>query len=175
MNYLLKVFLLSMLLVAGCNEPKSMQNDKVNYVKPHAPVDMKFTVSARPQVGANVRYKLMLTTGMDVDDMVVTVSAEASVQLLEFPQMLHLGPQKMHQPQMLTVICQPQANGLAYLNVVVTLVVDGQQQSRSFSIPVNVGDVAARQQLKPTGVIEENAAGDRMISMPAEESLRPAK
>lgn len=68
---------------------------------------------------------------------------------------------------MVTVI--PENEGLFYINVSATLLNNGKQQTRSFAIPVYVGNV----QTKPgiNGVQQDSARGG-IISMPAVESGR---
>jgi hypothetical protein len=107
--------------------------------------------------------------------MVVSVSADDSVLLLDYPQQRHLGVQKKNQQQKLVLLCQPQSAGMAYVTVVATLINNGQSQSRSFTLPVQTGEGDARKYLKSNGVVIEDATGERMISMPAEESGAPAK
>jgi hypothetical protein len=175
MKNLLKLFLLSMVLLAGCKDTQTAQLEQPAYSKPHAPVEMTFTQSAKAKIGSDLSVEVVLSTTTDVEDLVVSVTADNNLVLLDYPQMLHLGAQLKQQQQVLKISCLPQQNGLYYLNVAATVVVNGQLQTRSFSIPVNVGDVNIGQQLKATGVVEQDASGKAIISMPAQQTLRPAK
>ena len=174
MNYFVRLLLLVAVALTGCNESKSLQPAKLNYAKPHAPVEMTFSTSTKPKVGATLRYEILLTVGIDADDMQVSVSADEGLSLLEYPQQLQLGVQKKDQQQAVVVTCQPQREGLFYINISATVITDGKRQSRSFAIPVNVGDVDAAKHLKASGVVVEDAAGERIISMPAQQTLKTA-
>ena len=174
MNYFMKLFLSGLLLLSGCNESQSVQAGKLNYGKPHAPVEMTFIQSVKPKVGVTIRYEILLTPGVDANDMQVSVSADEGLSLLEYPQQLQLGVQKKDQQQAVVVTCQPQREGLFYINISATVITDGKRQSRSFAIPVNVGDVDAAKHLKASGVVVEDAAGERIISMPAQQTLKTA-
>jgi hypothetical protein len=175
MKNLFKLFWLSLVLLSACKETQTAQLDELDYTKPHAPVEMTFTLSAKPQVGHDLTVELVLSTTTDAEDLVVSVTADNNLTLLEYPSLQHLGAQRKQQQQAIKISCQPQQDGLFYLNVSATLVYDGQQQSRSFAIPVNVGDVDISRQLKATGVVEQDASGEAIISMPAQQSIRPAK
>lgn len=175
MNVFVKLFLSGMLLLTGCNDSRSGLVGKVDYAKPNAPVEMTFAVTTRPQVGMSLDYALTFTLDANVDDVVITVAADDALLLLEHPQMLHLGARERNQQDVLRVICQPQRDGLFYMYVSATLFMDGQQQSSSFVIPVEVGDGVSQLPQTATGVVLDDASGERIISLPADESLRPAR
>ncbi|MBI3188867.1 MAG: hypothetical protein HYZ31_13505 [Gammaproteobacteria bacterium] len=172
----LNVFLMSLLiLLAGCKETQTALPAQPAYSKPHAPVEMTFSQSAKASTGNDLSVEVVLTTTKDVDDLEVSVTADNNLLLLDYPHLRHLGAQHRQQTQVLKISCQPQQDGLYYLYVAATVVVKGQPQTRSFPIPVYVGEVNASQQLKATGVVEQDANGEAIISMPAQQNLRPAK
>lgn len=178
MKHTLIFFLAMLAFLSGCKESQSIHSDyagKINYVKPHAPVDMEFTASSKPRAGESHRYELVITAGEAADDLIVSVTADEGVLLLEYPQQTRLGAQKKKQQHRMFVLCQPQQDGMFYLHVQATLVQGSQTQSRSFAIPLNVGDVDVKKHLKSSGTVTEDASGERIISMPAQESSKPAR
>ena len=177
MKHLVKLFFVSVLLLVGCNESKNVQHaqfdsSKLAYTKPHAPIDMAYTSAVTPVAGATIRYDLVFTSGIDADDLQVTVTADDGLALMEYPQQRSLGVQQTQQQNPIAVSVQPQHDGVFYLNVSATLVMDGQQQSRSFAIPVDVGAVDLIKHLKTNGVVEKTSDGERIISMPAQQTLK---
>lgn len=142
--------------------------------KPHAPVEMTYVLPDKIAATKKLIISATLTAMQDVDALDVRVRFDEGLQAIS-KQQLNFGRSGKKQSNQFDIECVAQRNGLFYVHVLTTLTIDGQQQSRSFTIPVNVGNVDVRKQLKASGVVKQDASGERIISMPAQESSRPAK
>jgi hypothetical protein len=111
--------------------------------KPTAPVELKFSLTAKPVLGTPFTIDVALVATAISDSMTLSVQAsdglevDTATSLASFPKSL-AGALYRHQ-----VKVTPRAEGAFFVNVLVTTTVAGGPQSRSFSIPVLVGGVAA--------------------------------
>lgn len=111
--------------------------------KPAAPVDLKFNLSAKPELGKPLPIDIALLATGASDAMTLSVQAsdglevDPATSLANFPKS-QVGALYRHQ-----ITVTPRAEGAYFVNVVVTTVVPGGPQSRSFAIPLLVGSVAA--------------------------------
>jgi hypothetical protein len=120
--------------------------DMVHGVSPGkatAPVDLKFSLTAKPELGAPLAIDIaLLATGVS-DSMALSVQAsdgldvDPTTSVSTFPKS-QVGSLYRHQ-----IKVTPRADGVYYVNVLVTTAVTGGPQTRSFSIPLLVGGVAA--------------------------------
>jgi hypothetical protein len=111
--------------------------------KPTAPVDLKFSLAAKPLLGTPLTIDVALIATGSSDSMTLSLQAsdelavDAATSLASFPKSL---PGALYRHQ---VKVTPRAEGAFFVNVLVTTAVPGGPQSRSFSIPVLVGGIAA--------------------------------
>jgi len=111
--------------------------------KPTAPVDLKFSLEAKPGVGAPLAIDLAVIATGPSDSLTLSVQGgdglevDASTSLATFPKS-PLGALYRHQLKV-----TPRAEGAFFVDVVVTAAVPGGPQSRSFAIPILVGTAAA--------------------------------
>lgn len=139
--------------------------------KPHAAVDMKFDLPESISVNKAFNVELKLISGMDADNLELVVSANKyELELLNAEKSYSLGIQQKKQNNNLTISIMPKAEGLFYLNVIATLVNQGSSQSRSFAVPIQVGDKKHQPAMKSSGKQEQTESGERLIIMPALES-----
>lgn len=142
--------------------------------KPHAPVEMQYVLPDKMVAAKKMNISVTLTTTRDVEALDVSVRFDDGLQAVS-KQQLNFGRSASKHGNQFAIECLPQRNGLFYVHLQATLTLDGQLQSRSFTIPVNVGNVDVRKHLKASGVVRQDAAGERIISMPAQESSKPAR
>lgn len=137
--------------------------------KPQPPVDMKykFTSAKSSGVGENIEIELTFTSKAMVEDLVVQLNTDSGLIMMNSSDQYSFGPQSKGDKSVLNLTVQPEAVGYYYIYISASLVDGGTRQSRSFNIPVNVGNVNAKQYMKPAGVVQEDSTGQKIISMPA--------
>jgi len=155
----------------GCNASyagKSTATDEHQRFigKPHAPVDIKYESPNKVTVAKKLGIRVTLVTARDVDAVDVAIRFDEGLQAVS-EQSLHFGPSAKKHGNDFDIECIPQRNGVFYVHLLATLSMNGQQQSRSFTIPVNVGDVDVRKAMKSSGAVTRDASGEAIISMPA--------
>lgn len=163
----------------GCNASyagkTSATDEHQGFVgKPHAPVEMKYVSPNKVTVAKKLGIHVTLVTAGDVEALDVAVRFDEGLQAVSEPR-LHFGPSAKKSGNQFEIECVPQRNGLFYVHLQATLSLNGQQQTRSFTIPVNVGDVDVRKAMKSSGAVTQDASGEAIISMPAQETRKPAK
>ncbi len=111
--------------------------------RPTAPVDLKFSLKSKPGVGSSLAIDLAIIATGPSESLTLSVQAgdglevDASTSLATFPQSA-VGALYRH---LLKVT--PRAEGVFFVDVLVTAAVPGGPQSRSFAIPILVGGAAA--------------------------------
>ena len=111
--------------------------------KPTAPVDLKFSLATKPTLGKPLTVDVALIATDISDSMTLSVQTseglevDAATSLMNFPKSA-VGALYRHKLKV-----TPHAEGAFFVNILVTTAIVGGAQSRSFSIPVLVGGVAA--------------------------------
>jgi hypothetical protein len=179
----MRIFFISLVAsLMACNmslagNPSAMSKGYGEYHpvgKPHAPVEMKYQLPTKLKSGKAIEFTLNLMPTRDVESIAVLLRVDDGLKL-ESASQAGYGATARNTKIDLPVSVVPQREGVFYIHVQVSVQVEGQVQSRSFAIPLNVGDVDAKQHLKSSGVVTEDASGERVISMPAQESVTPAR
>lgn len=153
----------------------SKQARKNKFVgKPHAPIDLKFTLPKNLTLGESQTLDLILMAGIEADDLLVTLRADEGLVLLNNQQQFSFGPQKPKQKNPLYVSLRLESAGLYYLYVSAVLVNTDKQQSRNFVIPVQVGNVRLQKTLQSEGRLQQEESQNEgeagVVSMPAVET-----
>jgi hypothetical protein len=140
--------------------------------KPTAPVELKFSLPAKPRLGTPLSIDIAVITTLSSDGMTLSAQAseglevDAGTSLANFPK----SPSGTLYRHKLRVT--PRAEGAFSVNVLVTTVVPGSgAQSRSFSIPLLVGGVAALDKPLPAPT-STDSSGERISSSPAVETTQ---
>jgi len=184
MKYLYKIkfilfFALSVFGFSACNSEATGTNKVIEKSssapiskypgKPQPPVDMKYNFITKKSfaVGESVDIQLTFKSKMAVDGLDIQLSVDSGLTLLNSADHYSLGVQSKGDKSVLDLKVSPDADGYYYIYVTATLVTGGTRQSRSFTIPVNVGDVDTQKYMKPAGVVQEDPTGQKIISMPA--------
>ena len=133
--------------------------------KTSAPVDLKFDILAKPDVGAPFEIELALLPRLAADTLSVEVTGIPGLTVvsggaLQFDKVL-AGDRHVAK-----VLVQAEQPGIYYVNVVARMITQVQTEARTFSVPVVVGTVAASAKTEP----QRDAAGEAIESLPAEES-----
>jgi hypothetical protein len=132
--------------------------------KTSAPVDMKYDVLAKPDVGQPFEVELVFLPRIAADTLDVTVT-EAPGLVLVGQRDARFGPIESGQPYSLKVLVRGDAAGLFYLSATAKIATAVQTEARAFAIPVVVGTPAPVE--KPAAQVD--AKGQAVQSMPAKE------
>lgn len=138
--------------------------------KPTAPIDIDYEVIGTPLVGqpVNIDLSVKATRG----DAPVRLSYRVlDSNSMSFPDAqarevsLRVGDRE---PAVRQVTVVPQREGRLYLNVTAEIETPGGAMIKSIAIPVQVGSGTTKPE--PDGTLEEDADGEAVISLPADEN-----
>ena len=158
-------------LAAGCqtHSEEASTDDKagVEYstTKPGAAVALDYTVEGEPEPGAMVIVHLEVTSANAAEAVQLSLNTDASLQLsleeasVQF-QDVPAGIVQTHQ-----VTVTPQRSGRLFINAIVIVERAGTQSARTFTVPLQVGPTVVQK-----GAVAADENGERIISLPAEES-----
>ncbi|MDH5472919.1 MAG: hypothetical protein OEY61_08690 [Gammaproteobacteria bacterium] len=138
--------------------------------KSHVPVDVKYQLPKNIQTGEQVAIKLLLKAGQVAENLIVTVHADEGLLLMDANNQYSFGEQKKGQKSSLTLNVMAEADGLFYIYISASLVIDGQQQSGTIVIPLSAGNARSQKVLKQEGKVTQDSTGTPVISMPAVEA-----
>lgn len=176
-----------LIAVTACNAENTAVNnqqakkvliEQKNYVgKPHAPIEMRYKIDATKaaSIGQVLNYKIYFSASVGANNLQVNYKTKEELTIQNSSLSVSFGQQSKDKNNLLELDIIPQQDGLFYIYLSATLDVNGQQQSRSFAIPVQVGELDI-QALKKTGVtkavLKQGAEQPGIISMPAVETIR---
>jgi len=157
----------------GAAAPAESPDDKrmANAVvtgKVGAPVDLKYDVLAKPDVGQPFEIELALSPRLAADVLEVEVTGIPGLTVVSGGATRFEGV-TAGERYVAKALVQADAPGIYYANVVAKMVTQVQTEARTFSVPVVVGAVPAAQKAEP----EKDATGEAIQSLPAEESGGP--
>jgi len=152
---------------AAPDDPVARMAQAVGTGKPGAAVNIRYDFSQKPAVGTPLELQLAFIPQAGVDSMEVVVSGMEGVTVSGTPSatFAEVEPQK---PYMHTVTVVPDHGGVFYLSVVVTTQIGNQNLSRTYSVPLAVGNVPAQQKAAP----QTDAAGEPIQPAKAQETTR---
>lgn len=133
--------------------------------KTTAPVDLKYDVLAKPDVGQPFEIELALLPRLAADALEVEVTGIPGLVVVAG------GTNRFEkvtagERYVAKALVQADAPGIYYANVVAKMVTQVQTEARTFSVPVVVGAVPAAQKAEPP----KDASGEAIQSLPAVES-----
>jgi len=149
-------------------EDKRMANAVVTG-KTSAPVDLKYDVLAKPAVGQPFEIELVFLPRMPADSLEVEVTGIPGLTVVSGGAVRFEGV-AAGERYAAKVLARADASGIYYVNVVARLTTQIQSEARTFSIPIAIGVVEAAEKPVP----QQDAAGEVIESMPAEETTVPA-
>jgi hypothetical protein len=160
---------------AGAAAPAESPDDKrmANAVvtgKTTAPVDLKYDVLAKPDVGQPVEIELAFSPRLAADVLEVEVTGIPGLTVVNGGATRFEGVMPGER-YVAKALVQADAPGIYYANVVARMITQVQTEARTFSVPVAVGAVPAVQKAEPA----KDASGEAIQSLPAEESGGPAQ
>jgi hypothetical protein len=157
---------------AKADDPDSGLATAVATGKTSAGVDLKYDVAARPNPGQDFQIELVFLPRVAADALEVEVTPIPGVTIVSgatarFENVV------AGERYPATVVARADGQGLYYLGVSARMATQVQAEARTFSVPVVVGVVAAAE--KPAAAPTQDASGQPIESMPAEESGSPAQ
>jgi hypothetical protein len=133
--------------------------------KTAAAVDLKYDVPVKPAVGEPFELELAFLPRLAANTLEVEVTGIPGLTLVSggTSRFEAVGAGDRH---VMRVLVRADAPGLYYVGVAAKMVTKVQSDSRTFSVPVAVGNVQAAQKTAP----DVDASGQPVESMPAAES-----
>ena len=154
----------------GAAAPAESPDDKrmANAVatgKVGAPVDLKYDVLAKPDVGQPFEVELAFLPRLAADAMEIEVTGIPGLTVVSGGATRFEGV-TAGERYVAKALVQADAPGIFYANVIAKMITQVQTEARTFSVPVVVGAVPAAQKTEPA----KDAAGEAIKSLPAVES-----
>ena len=137
----------------GAAAPAESPDDKrmANAVvtgKTTAPVDLKYDVLAKPNVGQPFEVELAFSPRLPADALEVEVTGIPGLTVVSGGATRFEGVLAGDR-HVAKVLVQADAPGIYYANVVAKMITQVQTEARTFSVPVVVGAVPAAQKIEP--------------------------
>ena len=146
-------------------DPTAKMARAVGNAKPGAAVDIKYDFRARPEIGKPVEVRLAFIPNAGVEALEAKITDMDGITVAG-----SLNPQfnnvQAGQPYEHTFSLLANRAGVFYVAVEVTTQIAGATSARTFSIPLSVGTVAAKQKKTPP----KDTSGQPIESMKATES-----
>lgn len=149
---------------ASAAEKQSRLADAVVDSKTTAPVDMKYDLLARPELGVPFEVELTFAPRLPADAIEVEVT-EAPGLTIVGEKAAKFTPVEAGQTYTSKVLVQGDKPGLYYVSVVARMSTQVQTETRVFAVPVVIGNPVAAQ--KPA--VAKDATGQAVQPMRAEE------
>ena len=178
MNIMFKTFFMIIVvsILQGCNEKQTAQkNTQSNittqaYVKPHAAIYLNYEKS-NMQVGIEANVSVSISSGKKADDLTISYFVkDDAINLYNARTPVSFGTQQKNQLNTHVLTLMPNMDGEFMIYISATATKNGKSLSRSFIIPVIVGNLRKQKALKPVGKITIDSSGTPIISMPAVET-----
>ena len=132
--------------------------------KTSAPIDLKYDVLAKPDIGQPFEIELVFVPQVAADTLEVEVNDAPGLTLVG-ERAASFAPVTGGETYTHKVLLRGDNAGLFYVSVIAKVSTKVQSESRAFSIPVVIGTVPAAQKTAPPS----DASGQPIQSMPATE------
>jgi len=143
--------------------------------KPGAPVELKFDLGSRPELGKPLEVTVaVVPLGEGITQLRVVFQSNEAVEVQAGSEMAVQDRPAAGVPVSHTVTVVPRRDGVFYLGAVALVEGPGGSVARSFAIPIIVGDPVEAERAvaaKPSqGVMAKGEGGENVISLPASEN-----
>jgi hypothetical protein len=152
---------------ASASDPLERMAPAVGNGKPGAAVLIRYDFGSKPAVGTPTELRLAFMPQAGVDSMDIAINAVDGVTLAG-PLSASFAEVVPAKPYMHTVSVLPNRAGVFYVSVVATTQIGNQNVSRTFAIPLSVGNVPAKQKETP----QTDASGEAVQPMKARETTQ---
>jgi len=132
--------------------------------KTTAPVDMKYDVLAKPELGQPFEVEMTFVTRLPADKLEVEIT-EAPGLTIVGEKTATFSPVEGGQSYSSKVLVKGDNPGLYYIGLIAKMSTKVQTETRAFAIPVVIGDPPSKQKAAPL----KDATGQAVQSMPAQE------
>jgi hypothetical protein len=138
--------------------------------KSSAPVELKYDVPAKPEVGQPFEVELAFVPRIQADTIEVEVTGMQDL-VIDGDGRIRFDAVEAGEAYKAKLQVRADAPGLYYLGVSARVITPVQTEARAFSVPLVVGEVAAQEKPAP----EVDATGQSVQSMPAAEQVQEKK
>jgi hypothetical protein len=136
--------------------------------KTSAPVDLKYDLLAKPEVGQPFEIELVFQPRLPADALEVEVTGIPGLTVVNGGATRFAGV-LAGERYVAKALVQADTAGIYYANVVAKVITQIQTEARTYSVPVVVGAVPAAQKAEPA----KDASGEAIESLPAVENSEP--
>jgi hypothetical protein len=156
---------------AGSAELAANLVSAVSSGKPGAPVDIRFDIPRRPKVGEPLDIAVAITTRSEgIDELRVVFQSNEGIEVRSGGELVASDRPAVGSTYSHSVTVVPRKDGVFYLSAVALVEAKAGSISRSFAIPIIVGDAVALSEAasKPSqGEVQTDARGEKILSLPA--------
>jgi hypothetical protein len=149
---------------ASADEKHARLASAVVASKTTAPVDMKYDVLAKPELGQPFEVEMTFETRLSADKLEMEIS-DAPGLTIAGEKTATFAPVEGGQSYSSKVLVEGDKPGLYYIGVIAKMSTKVQTESRAFAIPIVIGEPPAAQKATPP----KDSTGQAVQSMPAQE------
>ncbi|MFL2546351.1 MAG: hypothetical protein ACJ0SL_03195 [Candidatus Rariloculaceae bacterium] len=168
-DFSLSVLVLCLIALAtgGCGssaEPVSADSSS----KPTPPIDISYELRGEPLVGQPVQINVEARSQVALTDVSIEVFGDERIAIAQSG--FNRGSPRVPRDEAMirTLTVTPLVNGTLHVGVLVQADVNGVTQSRNILIPIRIGAGIAPE--RPENDVQLDTSGERIISLPSEES-----
>ena len=144
----------------------SVKHEQV-YTKPHAGVELNYNRPKNLQAGDSFDLLLNFKTKINADSLKINIKNNNDLQL-DITQFDYKFSAVKNKKNTITIPVTALRDGRFFIDITAVLMVNGNEQARTFAIPVTVGNLAG---IKPKPIKGYNSVPSQgVISMPATET-----
>ncbi len=136
--------------------------------KPTSPIGLSYELLGEPRIGQALEIRITSRSSARMSNVTVEVRSDQELMLSAESQRFSIEQVDADEPMDRVVTVTPLSEGSHYLSVTAQAIIDGQIQADYVTISIRVGDV--EQQSEPMGTLSTDDSGERVISLPADES-----
>ncbi len=118
--------------------------EAVSQGKSQAPVAVKFDLLQRPAVGQPLEIAIALVTQIPASPVTIDVSGSEGLQLAAGDAQIQFPSVDQASVYRRTIVVTPDAQGVLFVTLNVSLKHDQMTESRAFLVPIIVGEIVAR-------------------------------
>jgi hypothetical protein len=148
--------------------PAASELGRASPGKPEAPIDFHYEILSIPMLGQPVDIRITSSVQPALDALNIALSGDERLFVPAEQARFRMARGAGSARSSRTITVTPMVAGTHYLNVLLRADVDGRAQARAATIRIDVG--GARVPPPSTGTISTDVAGQRIISLPAQEN-----
>ena len=139
--------------------------------KPSAPIRLDYQFVGKAQAGISLGIEIIITPDVDADTISASYTTSPSLVPADNLSEFNFTDVAANKAVKQTIHVIPQNEGNHYIHLSVTISSQkGRSGTRSFSIPVSVGNVQTKPSLPEKATIEEQQEGERLLIQKGKET-----